>query len=599
MKILGISAYYHDSAAVLIEHGEIIAAAQEERFSRIKHDESFPIEAIKYCLGEAVIDINDLDAVVFYDKPFLKFERILETYMNNAPKGWWQFIKAMPAWLKEKLFIKEKLKSELKEIGEIDWKRTDLLFSKHHLSHASSAFYTSSYSDAAILSIDGVGEWATASIAYGEVSSIKTLKELHFPDSLGLLYSAFTYFLGFKVNEGEYKVMGLAPYGDRNAQQVQNFVALIKQEIITVFDDGSIKLNQDYFAYATSFKMIDETAFKKLFGFAKRTENEAILQTHFELAAALQIIVEEVVVKMAKEAQKLTGSKNICLSGGVALNCVANGALQEQNIFDNIYVQPASGDAGGALGAALAAYHLHYKKERKLFFPDAMKNAKLGPKYSDVAIERALTNNQLVFEKMSHEDLVEFIATKIVQGNVIGWFQGRMEFGPRALGSRSILGNPLLKETQSVLNLKVKKRESFRPFAPLMLEEEFEKYFSKTYSSPYMLMVHKIKVEYRLQTEESKDLTKKINQIRSVIPAISHVDYSSRIQTVNQQFDDKMFDLLNAFKEKTGIGVLVNTSFNVKGEPIVCSPQNAIACFLSTDIDILVLENYVILKNNN
>ena len=308
MKILGISAYYHDSAAVIIEHGEIIAAAQEERFSRIKHDESFPIESIKYCLGEAVIDINDLDAVVFYDKPFLKFERILETYMNNAPKGWWQFIKAMPAWLKEKLFIKDKLKSELKEIGEIDWKKTDLLFSKHHLSHASSAFYTSSYSDAAILSIDGVGEWATASITYGEASSIKTLKELHFPDSLGLLYSAFTYFLGFKVNEGEYKVMGLAPYGDRNAQQVQNFVTLIKQEIITVFDDGSIKLNQDYFAYATSFKMINENAFKKLFGFAKRTEYEAILQTHFELAAALQIIVEEVVVKMAKEAQKLTGS---------------------------------------------------------------------------------------------------------------------------------------------------------------------------------------------------------------------------------------------------------------------------------------------------
>ncbi len=599
MKILGISAYYHDSAAVIIEQGEIIAAAQEERFSRIKHDESFPIESIKYCLGEAVIDINDLDAVVFYDKPFLKFERILETYMNNAPKGWWQFIKAMPAWLKEKLFIKDKLKSELKEIGEIDWKKTDLLFSKHHLSHASSAFYTSSYSDAAILSIDGVGEWATASIAYGEASSIKTLKELHFPDSLGLLYSAFTYFLGFKVNEGEYKVMGLAPYGDRNAQQVQNFVTLIKQEIITVFDDGSIKLNQDYFAYATSFKMINENAFKKLFGFAKRTEYEAILQTHFELAAALQIIVEEVVVKMAKEAQKLTGSKNICLSGGVALNCVANGALQEQNIFDNIYVQPASGDAGGALGAALAAYYLHYKKERKLIFPDAMKNAKLGPKYSDEAIERALTNNQLVFEKMPHEILIEFITSKIVQGNVIGWFQGRMEFGPRALGSRSILGNPLLKETQSVLNLKVKKRESFRPFAPLMLEEEFEKYFGKTYSSPYMLMVHKIKADYRLQTEESKDLTKKINQIRSVIPAISHVDYSSRIQTVNQQSDYKMFDLLNAFKEKTGIGVLVNTSFNVKGEPIVCSPQNAIACFLSTDIDILVLENYVILKNNN
>jgi len=598
MKILGISAYYHDSAAVIIEHGVILAAAQEERFSRIKHDESFPFEAIKYCLKEAVIDIADIEAVVFYDKPFLKFERILETYMNNAPKGWWQFIKAMPAWLKEKLFIKDKLKSELKEIGEVDWKKTDLLFSKHHLSHAASAFYTSPYSEAAILSIDGVGEWATASIAYGKNSSITTLKELHFPDSLGLLYSAFTYFLGFKVNEGEYKVMGLAPYGDRNTPQVQDFVALIKREIITIFDDGSIKLNQKYFAYTTSFKMIKEDAFQQLFGFGKRKEDEDILQKHFELAAALQIIVEEVVIKMAKKAQQLTGSKNICLSGGVALNCVANGALQEQNIFENIYIQPASGDAGGALGAALATYHLHFKQNREITLPDAMQNAKLGPQFSATEIERALSNANLEFEVLDNNSLIEQIATKIEEGNVIGWFQGRMEFGPRALGSRSIIGNPLLKETQSVLNLKVKKRESFRPFAPLMLEEEFEKYFGKTYSSPYMLMVHKIKEEFRLKPEETTDLTKKINQVRSVIPAISHVDYSSRIQTVNESSDSKMFDLLNKFKAKTGVGVLVNTSFNVKGEPIVCTPQNAIDCFLSTDIDVLVMENYLILKNN-
>lgn len=598
MKILGISAYYHDSAAVIIQNGEILAAAQEERFSRKKHDESFPMEAIRYCLKESVLNIDDLDAVVFYDKPFLKFERVLETYMNNAPKGWWQFIKAMPAWLKEKLFIKDKLKSELKEIGDIDWKKTELLFSKHHLSHAASAFFTSPYSDAAILSIDGVGEWATASIAYGENASIKTIKELHFPDSLGLLYSAFTYFLGFQVNEGEYKVMGLAPYGDRNSKQVQDFAALLKKEIITIFDDGSIKLNQKYFTYTTSFKMINEKAFNELFGFKKRNEEEEILAQHFDLAAALQIIVEEVVVKMAMEAKNLTGSKNICLSGGVALNCVANGALQEQNIFENIYTQPASGDAGGALGAALAAYHLHFKNERQIQVPDAMQNAKLGPHFTNTEIVRALTNSKLNFQVFETKDLISFTANQIVEGKVIGWFQGRMEFGPRALGSRSIIGNPLLKETQSILNLKVKKRESFRPFAPLMLEEEFEKYFGKAYSSPYMLMVHKIKEEFRLKTENTTDLTKKINQVRSVIPAISHVDYSSRIQTVNHDSDKKMFALLQEFKQQTGIGVLVNTSFNVKGEPIVCTPQNAIDCFLSTDIDILVLENYVVLKNN-
>lgn len=598
MKILGISAYYHDSAAVILENGEILAAAQEERFSRKKHDESFPIEAIKYCLEESVLNIEDLDAVVFYDKPFLKFERVLDTYLNNAPNGWWQFIKAMPAWLKEKLFIKDKLKTALKEIGEIDWKKTDLLFSKHHLSHAASAFYTSPYSEAAILSIDGVGEWATASIAHGHENTIETKKELHFPDSLGLLYSAFTYFLGFQVNEGEYKVMGLAPYGDRNSQQVLAFVSLIKKEIITIFDDGSIRLNQNYFTYATSFKMINENAFKELFGFKKRDEKDEILAQHYDLAAALQIIVEEVVVKMAKEAQKLTGSKNICLSGGVALNCVANGALQEQHLFENIYVQPASGDAGGALGAALAAYHLHYKKDRKVQLPDAMKNAKLGPQFTNPEIERALSNASLAYQNFETKDLISFTANKIVEGKVIGWFQGRMEFGPRALGSRSILGNPLLKETQSVLNLKVKKRESFRPFAPLMLEEEFEKYFGKTYRSPYMLMVHKMIEKYRIIPKEIADLTKKINQVRSVIPAISHVDYSSRIQTVNATSDEKMFALLHEFKQQTGIGVLVNTSFNVKGEPIVCTPQNAIDCFLGTDIDVLVLENYVILKNN-
>lgn len=597
MIVLGISAYYHDSSAVILENGIIKAAAQEERFTRIKHDKSFPKNAIESCLEIACLEINQVDVIVFYDKPFLKFERLLQSYMDNAPKGWRQFVRAMPAWLKEKLFIKNQLKKELKEIGEINWEKTKLQFSQHHLSHAASAFFPSPFNKAAILTIDGVGEWATASIALAEKNNITTLKEIHFPDSIGLLYSAFTYFLGFKVNSGEYKVMGLAPYGDRESDLVKDYVCKIKLHLIEIYDDGSFKLNQNYFAYTTSFRMINEKKFEQLFKLETRKEESKLTKEHYSLAAALQIVTEEVLVKMAKEVKSITGAENLCLSGGVALNCVANGVIEELGFYNNIFIQPAAGDAGGALGAAMAYYYMGAKNDRKIIQPDAMQNAYLGPSYSNTEIERALSNNNLIWKKLEDGELIDFTKNKLLNNKVIGWFQGRMEFGPRALGNRSILGNPLHSETQSKLNLKVKKRESFRPFAPIMLKEEFTKYFDKDYESPYMLMVHKIVDKYRKDFKvDSENLTDLINKERSEIPAITHVDYSARIQTVTENSNNKMFDLLHAFKKETGIGVLVNTSFNVRGEPIVCNPQDAINCFLNTDIDTLVLGNYVVEK---
>ena len=601
MKILGISAYYHDSAAALIEDGVVLAAVQEERFTRIKHDDDFPKLAIEYCLKEAGLEIGQLDAIVFYDKPFLKFERLLQTYMDHTPKGWWQFIKAMPAWLKQKLFIKDQIKAALSELGEIDWKKTQLLFSKHHLSHAASSFFASNYETSAILTIDGVGEWATASIAKGEGNSIHTLKEMHFPDSLGLLYSAFTYFLGFKVNSGEYKVMGLAPYAAIDNPLVQTYFAKIKADIVEIYEDGSIHLNPDYFNYATSFRMIKEAKFTKLFGFAKREDEGLIEEKHYCLAMALQLVTEEIVITMAKEAKKLCQVDRLCLAGGVALNCVANGRLEEAGVFDEIYVQPASGDAGNALGAAWAAYYMHFDKERIISNNyDHMQWSRLGPSYANKEIARAIANFNLVAEEMTEDVLVSFCAEKLATGKTMGWFQGRMEFGPRALGGRSILGNPLLEDTQSKLNLKVKKRESFRPFAPIMLAEDFALYFGKTYPSPYMLFVHKILPEYRSNNEgANSDLIAKINEKRSNLPAITHIDYSARIQTVNQESDPLFFKLLHAFKKITGIGVLVNTSFNLRGEPIVCSPTDAIQSFLSTEIDFLVLGNHVIKRENN
>jgi carbamoyltransferase len=601
MKILGISAYYHDSAAALIEEGVVLAAVQEERFTRIKHDDDFPIHAIEYCLKEAGLELGQLDAIVFYDKPFLKFERLIQTYMDNAPKGWWQFIKAMPSWLKQKLFIKHQIKKALEDMGEVDWKKTQLLFSKHHLSHAASSFFASNYKSAAILTLDGVGEWATASIAKGDGNRIHTLKEMHFPDSLGLLYSAITYFLGFKVNSGEYKVMGLAPYAEIENPLVQSFFTKIKEEIVRINEDGSIHLNQDYFKYTTSFHMIKEAKFEKLFGFAKREDESLIEEQHYCLAMALQLVTEEVILAMAKEAKKLCQVDQLCLAGGVALNCVANGRLEEAGIFKDIYVQPASGDAGNALGAAWAAYYMHFNKERKLDNNfDQMKWSRLGPAYSNKELGRAIANFDLLADEMDEDSLVSFCAEQLVEGKTIAWFQGRMEFGPRALGGRSILGNPLLEETQSKLNLKVKKRESFRPFAPIMLEEEFEHYFGKKYPSPYMLFVHKIQPDFRLEsTASNSDLIAKINEKRSLLPAITHIDYSARIQTVNQESDPLFFKLLHAFKRITGVGVLVNTSFNLRGEPIVCSPKDAIQSFLSTEIDLLVLGRFVIKRENN
>lgn len=601
MKILGISAYYHDSAAALIEDGKVIAAAQEERFTRIKHDAGFPENAIAFCLNQAELEISDLDAIVFYDKPFLKFERIIQNFMDNAPRGWWQFVSAIPGWLKEKLFIKKNIKEAVEEFGEVDWKKTSLLFSKHHLSHAASTFYPSNYSEAAILTIDGVGEWATASIAKGKDAEIQTLKELHFPNSLGLLYSAFTYFLGFKVNSGEYKLMGLAPYAVNNPALVEEYYEKLISEVVTIHSDGSISLNTEYFAYAYSYKMVKEDRLKNLFGFGKREEEGKIEEHHYCLAMALQQLTEEVVIGMAKHAKEITGLSKICLAGGVALNCVANGRLADEAVFDDIYVQPASGDAGNALGAALAAYYMHFQKERKCTADyDQMGWSRLGPEFSAQSIVHSLEKFNLDYTEYSPKDLIAYAANKLKEGENLGWFQGRMEFGPRALGGRSILGNPLLSETQSKLNLKVKQRESFRPFAPIMLEAEFQKYFGVSKPSPYMLFVHKLLPEFRIaQNKQSDNLIDLINQKRSEIPAITHIDYSARIQTVNDKSDPLMFELLSRFKELTGIGVLVNTSFNLRGQPIVCTPTDAIQTFLSTEIDVLVLGNYVVEREKN
>lgn len=599
MKILGISAYYHDSAAALIEDGIILAAAQEERFTRKKNDEAFPENAIKYCLEESGLQLSDLGAIVFYDKPFLKFERLLETYFDIVPKGWISFITAMPVWLKEKLFLKSELKKSLIKIDKsIDWKTTDLLFSKHHLSHAASAFFATNFEEAAILTIDGVGEWATASISKGKENQIETLSELQFPDSVGLLYSAFTYFLGFKVNSGEYKVMGLAPYANPDDALVKEYKTIIEKEIVSIFEDGSIKLNQKYFKYSTSLRMIDEKKFETLFGFKTRKPEENLTKNHYSLAQALQLLVEEIVIKMAQKAKEITGSSNLCMAGGVALNCVANGKLLETGLFENIFVQPAAGDAGGALGAALSAYYMHYKKERVYSDEDdQMQLSRLGPSFDKTRIRRAIEKAKLDYTYLNEEILLQKTTDLLAEGKVIGWFQGRMEFGPRALGGRSILGNPLLAETQSKLNLKVKKRENFRPFAPIMLPEEFNKFFNKNYSSPYMLFVHKILPEFRKTTQAvENDLIATINQVRSVLPSITHVDYSARIQTVGDRNDLKLHALLQKFKAKTGYGVLVNTSFNIKDEPIVCNPEDAIRCFLNADIDCLVMENYLILK---
>jgi len=602
-KILGISAFYHDSAAALIINDKVIAAAQEERFTREKQSSKFPVEAIKYCLEEAGVEIDELDAVVFYDKPLLKFERLLETYYAFSPKGLLSFIKAIPVWLNEKLFIKKNIRDGLKEVGEYNIKKLNLLFSEHHLSHAASTFYSSPYKDSAIITIDGVGEWSTASIGFGKENNIKLLKELHFPHSVGLLYSSFTYFLGFMVNSGEYKLMGLAPYGNPKSNQTHKFIQLIKDNLVDIKDDGSIWLNQKYYNYATGLTMVKDKKWEDLFGFARRVEKIDIEQHHCNLALAIQIVTGEIVLKMAKEAKRLTNSDNLCLAGGVALNCVSNGKLQKEGVFKNIYIQPAAGDAGAALGAAQAIYHMYYNKERVVDgINDLMEGSYLGPSFSEKEVMSMNKKTKAIFKHYSEFKEINIdIAKEISDGKVVGWFQGRMEFGPRALGNRSILGDARNPEMQKKLNLKIKYREGFRPFAPSVLAEDSNKLFDLDVDSPYMLLVAPINDSIKKKLPENYydlPLWDRLYTERSVLQSITHLDFSARVQTVHKETNLKYWELIKAFKKITGYGLVVNTSFNVRGEPIVCTPYDAYRCFMSTEMDYLVINNFVYKKTD-
>jgi carbamoyltransferase len=602
-KILGISAFYHDSAAAITVNGEIIAAVQEERFTREKHTAKFPVEAIKYCLEESGFSIDELDAIVFYDKPILKFERLLQTYYSFAPKGLISFLKAIPVWISEKLFLKKMIYDGLKEVGTYDKKQLKLLFSEHHLSHAASSFYASPYEEAAILTIDGVGEWCTASIAHGNGHRIGVKQEMNFPHSIGLLYSAFTYFLGFKVNSGEYKLMGLAPYGNPNSAETNDFIDKIKTHLIDIRSDGSLWMDQSYFGYATGLKMIKTSKWEKLFGLPKRKEESELTQSYCNLALAIQKVTEEVVLKMAQHAKNITGSKNLCLAGGVALNCVANGELIRANIFDNVYIQPASGDAGGALGACWAIHYMYFDNTRTVHSgKDAMKGAYLGPDFVDKEIISMSKKTKANFIHYNDDqDLFNSVAKTLAEGKIVGWFQGRMEFGPRALGNRSILGDARNAEMQKTINLKIKFREGYRPFAPIVLKEDANKYFDLIQDSPYMLVVAPVKEDIRSELPENyyeMPLFERLYVKRSEIQAVTHVDFSARIQTVSKDTNEKLTGLLNAFKSETGESVLVNTSFNVRGEPIVCTPFDAYRCFMSTNMDVLVLNNYVYVKSN-
>ena len=594
MYILGISAYYHDSGACLLHNGEVIAAAQEERFTRTKHDASFPSNAISYCLKEAAIDSSEITSIVFYEKPFVKFERLLETYLAFAPRGFISFLRSMPLWIKDKLFQKKSLLKELSKVlgDQINWKER-LLFSEHHLSHASSAFFPSPFERAAVLTLDGVGEWTTSSLAIGKGKDLKIIKEIFFPHSLGLLYSAFTYYTGFKVNSGEYKVMGLAPYGE------PKYADLIKEHLIKVADDGSFQLDMSYFDYATGLTMTNKK-FDQLFGGPPRTSESDLTQREMDLAASVQKVTEDVVIQLAKGISKETSEKNLCLAGGVALNCVANGVLLREKIFDNIWIQPAAGDAGGALGAALSAWHLHHKKDRDVNFDrDSMKGSYLGPEFTDIEIENELNECGAVFHKLSEEHLIDTVAALLADEKAIGWMQGRMEFGPRALGGRSIIADPRSPAMQKQLNLKVKYRESFRPFAPSVLREDVKEWFEHDSDSPYMLLVADVKKDKRrAMTDEEKGLfgIEKLNVPRSSIPAITHVDYSARIQTVHSETNPRYHALISKFKEKTGCPLVVNTSFNVRGEPIVCSPTDAFRCFMGTELDVLAIGKYILYK---
>ncbi|KUG26449.1 nodulation protein nolo [hydrocarbon metagenome] len=586
MKILGISAYYHDSAAAIIVDGNIVAAAQEERFSRKKHDHRFPINALKYCLNEAGIDSSQLDYVAFYDKPFLKFERLLETYLTYAPVGIQSFIKAMPLWIKEKLWMKELIKNEVGFEGKV-------LFPEHHESHAASAYFASPFQEAAFLTIDGVGEWTTTSYGTGKDNKLTILADIKFPHSIGLLYSAFTYYTGFKVNSGEYKVMGLAPYGE------PKYVDTILNELMDLKEDGSFKLNMKYFNFAAGLTMTN-SKFNKLFGREPRKPESKLTQMDMDLARSVQDVTDEVMLRLARHIKKETGMEYLVLAGGVALNCVANGKVLREEIFKDIWIQPAAGDAGGALGAALFTWYQYLNNERSADNKnDFQKGSYLGPEYDNHYVENFLRNKNIPYKKLPDDELISLTADLIAQENVIGWFQGRMEFGPRALGNRSIIGDARSKKMQSIMNLKIKYRESFRPFAPSVIEEKISEYFEIDRPSPYMLLVADVKKERqkRMTDEENKLFgIDKLNIVRSDIPAITHVDYSARIQTVSKETNPLYHKLISEFDKKYGCGVIINTSFNVRGEPIVRSPLEAYTCFMRTEMDYLVLGNFILDK---
>ena len=593
-SILGISAFYHDSAACILIDGKIVAAAQEERFTRKKHDPDYPHNAIEFVLKYTNLKLSEVDQIVFFEKPFLKFERLLETYVAFAPKGFVSFAKAMPIWIKEKLFQKKLLFDKLKKHDQNYKSDKNIFFSDHHLSHAASAFFPSPFNEAVVLTADGVGEWATTTIALGKDNHLEVKKEIHFPHSLGLLYSAFTYYTGFKVNSGEYKLMGLAPYGN------PIFEDKIKQ-LIDIKDDGTFRLDQNYFNYATGLTMTNNR-FNNLFGQKPRDPlKERINQFHMDIAASIQKVTEEIMLKLARAIRKEFNIKNLCLAGGVALNCVANGKILEEKIFENIWIQPAAGDAGGSLGAALALWHIEYKNKREVNLNDDMKGSYLGTEFNQEEIEKELNSKGAIFEVLNYDDLIDKTAKLLSEEKAIGWFQGRMEFGPRALGARSILGDPRSDKMQKNLNLKVKFRESFRPFAPSVLKQDLSEWFDMNVPSPYMLLVAGINSNKKIEmTNEQKKLfgIDKLNIKRSEIPAVTHVDYSARIQTVSGNTNKRYFDLISKFKEKTGCPVIVNTSFNVRGEPIVNSPSDAFNCFMGTELDYLVIGNCILDKKN-
>ena len=593
-SILGISAFYHDSAAALIQDGKIIAAAQEERFSRVKHDESFPKNAVQYVLDEGKIKLGQIDHVVFFEKPFLKFGRLLETYLAFAPKGFKSFSLAIPVWLREKLFQKKYLFDRLQDLDKNFKEIKKIKFSEHHFSHAASAFYPSPFQEAIILTLDGVGEWATTTVAHGKENKITMLKEIYFPHSIGLLYSAFTYYTGFKVNSGEYKVMGLAPYGK------PIYKDLILKHLIDLKDDGSFRLDMSYFNFATGLTMTNKK-FEGLFGQpVRKKEDDLLTQFHMNIASSIQVVTEEIVLRLTKNIAHEYNIKNLCMAGGVALNCVANGKILKDNVFENIWIQPAAGDAGGSLGAALAYWYQELDKKRLVRSTDSMRGSFLGPRFENSAIEKELTSLNANFKKYSEVDLIDILADELSKDKTVGWFQGRMEFGPRALGGRSILADPRSNKVQKELNLKVKFRESFRPFAPSVLIEDVFNWFDLKDPSPYMLLVADVKKEIQiLMTSEQEKLfgIEKLNIERSKIPAVTHVDYSARVQTVHQETNPRYYKLIKKFKEITGCPILVNTSFNVRGEPIVCSTKDAFKCFMATNLDILVIEDFILLKS--